>query len=315
MARQGKDFERAVASFVQKLDPTAEVIFDHNVPDRDTGTPRQCDVWIEARFGGHIPMSILVSCKDHGRKLHIGDIGTFCDEVRSTGASMGIIYSRSGFTEEALKKAKVHGLACCRLYRGERADLPEMVWFNEFVCSQSISLAMLSDLKGSGVEFWTDVFGLTCRDGDAVVLDAIMEAFIKGGQASVGLHMQKPPTERASFPSDWRGDVRVDVIDIPVPVDIRIAGRWKKYRAKNSATLLNGSYCLTNESFSGTQTGPSVSLSDCHPGDAWEEMTDQDQTLPANRMIVILQDPNPETNKRILIDKIGPCKVVFPGDT
>jgi hypothetical protein len=93
MIKPGREFEEAVYTFAKALDPTAEILFDHSVLDRDTGKPRQCDVWINAKFGGHWPISILVSCKDHNRKLHVGDIGAFCDEVRSTGASTGVISS------------------------------------------------------------------------------------------------------------------------------------------------------------------------------------------------------------------------------
>ena len=36
MPRQGRGFEKAVYTFVEALDPEAEVIFDHKVPDIDT---------------------------------------------------------------------------------------------------------------------------------------------------------------------------------------------------------------------------------------------------------------------------------------
>jgi predicted helicase len=127
--RPGSEFEEAVYHFAQKLDPSAEVLFNHSVPDRDTGEPRQCDVWINAKFGGHWPLAILVSCKDHKRKLHSGDIGTFRDEVRSTGASTGIIYSRADFTEPGLRKAQANGFPCCRIYQREPADIPESFFF------------------------------------------------------------------------------------------------------------------------------------------------------------------------------------------
>src|SRR5437870_2697652 len=97
--KPGRKFEEAVYAFAKALDASAEVLFDHKVKDRDTGESRQCDVWINAKFGGHWPQSIIVSCKDHKRKLHSGDVGTFCDEKRSTNATMGVMYSRSGFTK------------------------------------------------------------------------------------------------------------------------------------------------------------------------------------------------------------------------
>ena len=104
--KPGRKFEKAVYAFAKTLDPAAEVLFDHNVIDRDTGESRQCDVWINAKFGGHWTQSIIVSCKDHRRKLHVGDIGTFCDEKRATGATMGVIYSRTGFSKPAIQKAR-----------------------------------------------------------------------------------------------------------------------------------------------------------------------------------------------------------------
>jgi hypothetical protein len=42
--KPGRDFEQAVHCFVQALDPAAEVLFDHSVPDVHTNTPRQVDV-------------------------------------------------------------------------------------------------------------------------------------------------------------------------------------------------------------------------------------------------------------------------------
>ena len=63
MARKkpGRKYEEAVYAFAKTLDPSAEVLFDHKMPDRDTGELRQCDVWINAKFAGHWPLSILIS--------------------------------------------------------------------------------------------------------------------------------------------------------------------------------------------------------------------------------------------------------------
>lgn len=58
----------------------------------------------EARLGDHIPMSILVSCKDHSRPLDIGEAEMFAAEMRSLGATQGVLYSRSGFTLRAIAR-------------------------------------------------------------------------------------------------------------------------------------------------------------------------------------------------------------------
>ncbi|MCF7956642.1 MAG: restriction endonuclease, partial [Phycisphaerae bacterium] len=125
MTGSSKQFEKDVWAFANTLSTSAEVLFDHKVMDKDTGSQRQVDVWINAKLGNHIPISILVSCKNYKRKLDITHIESFIAEVHSTSASTGVIYSSSGFTKPALKKAESHGMACCRLFRNEPTDIPK----------------------------------------------------------------------------------------------------------------------------------------------------------------------------------------------
>jgi len=134
VAQKGKQFEKAVYAFVKALSPNSQVFFDHKVPDRDTGTFRQVDAWIETNYGGHIPLTILISCKDYIRKLDISHIGTFINEIHSTSASTGVIYSSSGFSENALKKAETNGVNCCQLFTGKIAPLPPKLIFHSYVC-------------------------------------------------------------------------------------------------------------------------------------------------------------------------------------
>lgn len=104
--KPGKAFEEAVWRFGRAINPSANVLFDHKVPDRETKRPRQCDVWIETLVRGHWPVTIYVSCKDYGRKIDASHIDNFIRETEARSASMGVIYSRSGFTPGAIEKAK-----------------------------------------------------------------------------------------------------------------------------------------------------------------------------------------------------------------
>src|SRR6266478_6159315 len=117
----GRKFEEAVARFVQALDPNAEVT--HNVfgKDKDTGERQQMDVLVKTRTLVHFPTTILISCKDYKRKLHVGDIRNFRQELTDSSANQGVIYSSNGFNENALKKAMATGIVCCRLYRDQPA--------------------------------------------------------------------------------------------------------------------------------------------------------------------------------------------------
>lgn len=90
-AKGWKDFETAVARFIAALDPDATVKHNVYLPDRDTGHPRQRDVWIEARICGVFPVKVLVSCKRWDRKLNEQDIDAFVGELRSSGAHKGVI--------------------------------------------------------------------------------------------------------------------------------------------------------------------------------------------------------------------------------
>ena len=292
----GSEFEEAVYRFTKTLDPTAEVLFNHSVPDRDTGELRQCDVWINAKFGGHWPLSILVSCKDHKRKLHSGDIGTFRDEIRSTGASTGVIYSRSGFTKPALRKARANGYPCCRIYQHEPADIPSTFCFEQFACSLQIRLALKTDVRSSNLKTWHDIF--TLKQDERTILDIIC-AVISESEETAVLEAQKT----ASFPPDWSIEVQfvTDISD--EAVKIQVFGHWKKYQARMEATLLDGSYCLSNNSFIGKQYGPWIDTKGEHPGEAWTEIVDPHSPLPTNRMIAILYRGEA---KETLQEKLGP---------
>ncbi len=282
----GRKFEEAVYAFAKTLDPTAEVLFDHDVPDRDTGGPRQCDVWINAKFGGHWPLSILVSCKDDeksGRKLDVGDMGTFCDEIRSTGATMGVIYSNIGFTKPALKKAQANHIVCCRLYRDEPAELPNFVWFEQYTCQASIALILKTDVSGDGPITWNDLFEIQIDhdNGYVTLLDSIAARFAEDeNEAIQKISMGNP------FPRDWGTEI---VLGQGTDEELRIQvwGHWKWYRARSEAILLNGSYCLSDGSFKGTQRGPGIDMYGADPGPSWAEITEPNFTPGASRITAI----------------------------
>lgn len=298
MPRPGREFEKAVYAFARTLDPSAEVLFDHKVPDRDTGKPRQCDVWINARFGGHWPQSILVSCKDYRRKIHSGNIGTFCDEVRSTGASTGVIYNKSGFTKPALRKAKANGLACCRLYENEPPDIPATIWIEFFACAPKICLRLESGIGIPEIKTWNDLFDIRLKDG-ITALEVVSAAFHNGEDQVVNEAKQT-----GMFPKGWVIDIAFEGIEgFEATVRMKIFGDWKLYRAKMEAILLDGSYCLSNDSFRGTLTGPWVDIRGEDPGEHWMEITEQDFTLPPNWAITILCRGDVE---QALREKVGP---------
>ena len=119
-----KEFEKAVARFVGALDPKAKVNHDVKLPDFHTSKPRQRDVWIEAKVCNHFPINVLISCKRLKRKLNQKDIDAFNGELASSEARLGVLYSYSGFTVNAIEKAKRLGISCCRLFENKSPDIP-----------------------------------------------------------------------------------------------------------------------------------------------------------------------------------------------
>ncbi len=297
MPKPGRDFEEAVLAFVQTLDPQAEVIFDHKVPDRDTGTPRQCDVWIKAKFAGHWPLSILVSCKDHSRKLDVGDIGKFINEVRSTGASTGVIYSKSGFTKPAIRKAEVNGLSCCRLYQSEPTDMPGVLLFDSYACTPRIGLALMSSPEFDEPVTWSDIFDIAIEPQSNVLKELVGIYYIHEHKAVEDVK------QTGQFPADWGIDTEISGSDPDTRIVIRIQCTWKKYKGKIEASLVNGSYSVSNNSFFGSQSTPWIDTQSEHPGEHWVEITNDEIDVPINRMIAISYHGNVE---QALRNKLGP---------
>lgn len=296
MANPGCEFEKAVHDFVKILDPKAQVIFDHKVADRDTGATRQCDVWINAKYGGHWPLSILISCKDRaksGRKLDAGHIGTFCDEVRSTGATTGVIYCNTGFTKQAIKKAEANEISCCRLYKDESPDIPEAIWLEQFLCEASIQIAVNKNFSAQDVKTWNDIFNIELKDNGQIttVLDVIAESFHSDEKKVIAKVPRSSP-----FPSNWQTNLHINS-DKTKGV-FRIKGLWKKYRARIEAMLLDGSYIVSNSSFLGTQKGPVIALRESHPGNGWIRMTDDEKIPSSNRIIAVLSGGDIKTALR-----------------
>ncbi len=290
MSKPGYDFEVAVCDFVKTLDPSAEVLFDHKVIDRDTGSVRQCDVWINAKFGDHIPFSILVSCKDHSRKLDIGDIGTFINEVRSTGASTGVIYSRCGFSKNAVTKAKTNGIACCKLYQNEPPDLPSSVWFDHFVCYLSMNIKLASNIDNNEFSTWNDLFHIISSENEETLLDYLSKSFLEAGDNIVRQLKEIKSVEDRRLPQNWANEIEIQLDNVG-RIKIHLFGMWKLYRARTEASLLNGSYSLMDDTFRGEMHSPYIDMQGSSPGDHWDLIAAKDFVLPQNAILMILFPP------------------------
>ncbi len=290
--KKGKAFELAVHDFVKRLAPNAKVIFDHKVKDKDTGSYRQVDVWIETLIENHFPLSILVSCKDYKRKVDIAHIGTFINEVRSTGANTGIIYSSSGFTKTAIKKAHSNGLSCCRLYENQPADLPEVLFLTHYLVKPAFKIHFI---EATGIDktinTWGDLLDLITV-GNKTVYQELVDDFT---QFNKTFENELPKTTKLSFPKSQRLSLKYECSDgsnLFLYLDII----YKYFKGKIEAQIINGSYCINNRSFLGSQSGPVIDMKSSNPGPGWVEVPEPSD-LNFNSCIAFLTGGLPDSEQ------------------
>ena len=124
------------------------------------------------------------------------------------------------------------------------------------------------------------------RGGDTrTVVVALREAFRKA-QASA----EEAALKDRCFPPDMDIEGKFACQDDPARLFIiMLRLSWVRYRGRRDAHLLNGTYCLSDERFSGALTCPSIDLHGPHPGEGWEEIVDSTLTLPGNCVLSILR--------------------------
>lgn len=280
--RPGRDFELAVHRFVQALDPAAEVLFDHAVTDVHTHTPRQVDVWVRARFLGHFPMAILVSCKDYARPLDIGHIGAFHSEVTATGASTGIIYSRNGFSKPAIAKAKSLGLTCCRLYQHQAADLPEILFLRSYLCFPHPLLEVSHTAAGRPVPTWAELVEhpVPAAQGTIALIDHLEQMFFAAEEQSIS---NKDPAR--AFPTEF--ETRLEIPGDNGISRVTVRASWRMFVGRVEAYRVDGSYCINDGAFLGAQTTPLVDRFE-PPGPGWEEIFTNPTVAHATSALILL---------------------------
>ena len=297
---QWRSFELAVARFAAAMDPKANVHHNHFTPDAHSKRPRQRDVWIEAVLCGLFPVTVHVSCKRYKRKLHEGDIDAFVSELGSSGAHKGVLYSYRGFAAPAIEKAKACGICCCRLYESEPADLPEALWFDAYCCSSQMSLAVDPCPLPRGLQLrqWNDLFQVSTHyEGkELTVLDAICQAFQSAELAAV------EDTKRVGgFPQPFTLHLSLRDHEKCEALTIIVHGRWKVYRGRLEAFLLNGSYSFTSKAYAGTVSTPAVDMWSSDPGPGWELLESSPARLE-NAVLTIRYDGDA---KACLLEAMG----------
>lgn len=304
-----KEFEDAVAKFVSALDPNAKVTPDVKLPDAHTSKPRQRDVWVECMVCNHYPVSVLISCKRLKRKINQQDIDAFHGELISSEAHLGVLYAYSGFTSNAIEKAKKIRISCCKLFNNEPANIPESLFFIEsYCCTPRVSISVNFPLDQQwNLKTWNDLFSLQFEDGGSSisVIDSIERYYNTGEKESIRA------VSKTFFPPNW-----VRVLECPEEksnreaIKINIKGSWKVYEARLEAHLLQGSYNFSNGAFLGNLSTPFVDTQNSHPGPGWNLLkeTPEKSSMKPVRSLLIRSSGNV---KESLIEQLGPKPITI----
>jgi hypothetical protein len=298
-------FEVAVAAFLQALEPDANVTQNIHLPDKDTGTPRQRDVWIETTYGGHLPILILVSCKRETTKLDQQDMDAFVGELRSSGAHLGVLYSYSGYTKTALKKARVLGICCCSLYENEPPDVPDVLTFSALCFAERCRLTLRGNANSS-ISTMNELFDRRISQSDH---RSVMEVLIERHDTNRREMLTQVGTLKP-YPSIWYSRVEVRLEDGQIPVTIELEGSWNVYEAKNESWLVNGSYSFINRDFKGSVTTPAIDRLGSHPGPGWERV--ETDTVPVRRNVlsILLYGPDVAAHLREYCARRSPTSFI-----
>ena len=283
-----RDFEIAVAAFTKALNPQARVIHDARLPDKHTKSIRQRDVWVESPLGGIFDVKILISCKRLKRRINELDMDHFHGEFLSSGADIGVLYSYSGFNTLAIDKARRLNIRCCRLYRQEPPDLPEVLLIpNAYSCYPTVQFTVRQMNPTGRFTTWGEFFQtrIDIDRGSETGLEFVARHLSHGQSEAIrqGLGKKRPPL-------NWK--VGLAVVDENLELRFDICQNWQIFRANIEAMLVDGTYELTHGAFAGTQTIPPIAVAGTMPGPEWVEIqrADVDPERPHSTFVLAWGD-------------------------
>jgi hypothetical protein len=109
MPKRSNAFQSVVFLLKQHLAGDAKVTESAELTDLVSGTLREVDVCIEAEIAGHA-VCIGIECRDHKRRQSVGWVEEMHSKHDRLPTDRLVLVSSSGFTAEALDKAKSYGI-------------------------------------------------------------------------------------------------------------------------------------------------------------------------------------------------------------
>jgi hypothetical protein len=106
MPKRSNAFQRAAFVIHRSLEPEWKVTESDMLLDIHTGTSREVDITARRTAAGH-ELLLCVECRDHGRAADVSWVEQMFTKHQSLPTSKLALWSRSGFTREAIAKSKL----------------------------------------------------------------------------------------------------------------------------------------------------------------------------------------------------------------
>jgi len=109
MPRRTNEFQQLIAIIQSHLDPGAVVEESVLLDDRLTNTKREVDVCVRGRLAGQAVV-ISIECRDRGRQVDVSWVDEMNCKHSRLPTNLLVLVSHSGFTQEAVRIADIHGI-------------------------------------------------------------------------------------------------------------------------------------------------------------------------------------------------------------
>lgn len=297
--KEWREFEIAVASFMQSLDKNSKVSHDVRTPDAQTGASRQRDVIIESTICQIIPIRILISCKRYKRKLNEMDIDHFYGEFVNSNANKGILYSYSGFNGKAVEKAEKLKISCMTIVNEEKSNVPISISFEPFYfCCPHFFIRLIEKKDPNGKyklwrEFLTDKIE---NENNDTMLDLINEKLI--------YHQNEVKKKQTiySFPEPWIESCELsEDEDKEFNIKLEFGEYWEVFKYKGDVKLVSGVFSFTEKVLMSTITVPLADSFFEDPGPNWQKV----EAIPPKTKDMIVYAPMLKDLRSYILKKIG----------
>ncbi len=188
---------------------------------------------------------------------------------------MGVLYSRSGFSAPAIRKAKANGVSCCRFFENEPArGLPESLVVPHFIAVLRLKWVFPANFDAKLT--WGEFFDL--KSNQFTLIDLVLKK----------LHeLESEQISKAQHSGGIPANLAID-FSLSTGTTFRVEGHWRFFQAVLEAYLLEGEYVVTAEKLSASITSPLIDLHSANPGPGWKEISRPQVPASGDKCVLIL---------------------------